>query len=111
GVACTPGSPRNTLPATPGCLLGPNFSPDGAQVAFPAVTTTRAVTANVYDLGSRTDRQLSSQPRSAIVFVRAGWVWDLEEKPCVQSSTSGCFDPPAPDGTLLTMELGRGRVR
>ena len=108
-VVWTPGSPPNTLPATPAWLLGPNFSPDGARVAFTAVTTTRAVTANVYDLGSRTDRQLSSQPRSSIVFVRAGWVWDLEEKTCVQSSTSGCFDPTAPDGKVLAMELASGR--
>ncbi|HKW58325.1 MAG TPA: WD40 repeat domain-containing protein [Candidatus Dormibacteraeota bacterium] len=101
----TPGSAVTTLPNTTGWVLDPNFSPDGTQVAFTGVSTTGQIGANLYDLNTSSSHVLSSQPRSSTIFVKAGWVWYLEEKPCVASANDPCFDPTAPDGKVFAVEL------
>lgn len=105
----TPGGKVTALPSTPGWVLGPNFSPDGTQVAFTAATPTSGIKAYVYDLNARSSRLLSSQPRSSTVFVKAGWVWYVEEKPCVQTNDNPCFEPTVPIGRVLAFELSTGR--
>lgn len=104
-----PGQAVTPVPNTPAWILDPSLSPSGAQVAFTSVSSTREVRANVYDLGSQSNRTLSAQPRSSATFVRDGWVWEIEEKACVQSSNSACFDPTVPDGNVLAFELASGR--
>ena len=105
----TPGGRVVALPSTPAWVLGPNFSPDGTQVAFTAAAPTSGIQAYVYDLNARSSRLLSSQPRSSTVFVKAGWVWYVEEKPCVQTSDNPCFEPTLPNGRLLALDLTTGR--
>jgi WD40 repeat protein len=104
----TPGSPVTVL-STPPWTLGPNFSPDGTKVAFTVVTSTHQVRTYVYDLAARANRLLVDQPRSSAVFVKAGWLWQMEEKPCVSSNNSPCFDPTVPDGNVLVFDLANGR--
>lgn len=104
-----PGGPVTALPATSGWVLDPNLSPDGTQVAFTAVTSTRDVRPYVYDLDAKTSRLLVSQARSSTSFVRSAWVWYAEEKPCVPSTDNACFDPTQPDGNVLAFELATGR--
>ena len=104
-----PGGAVTAVPSTPGWALDPNLSPDGTQVAFTALTSTRDVRPYVYDLGARTSHLLVNQSRSSTSFVRKGWVWYAEEKPCVVSDTNPCFDPTQPDGNVLGFELATGR--
>ena len=104
----TPGSSITALSTIP-WTLEPSFSPDGAEVAFTIVTSTHQVRTYVYDLTGRSSRLLVDQPRSSAVFVKTGWVWEMEEKPCVQSSNSACFDPTVPDGKVLAVDLATGR--
>lgn len=105
----TPGSAVATLPGTTGWVMDPNFSPDGTQVAFTGLSSSKQITAFVYDLDSRSNRILSSEPRSSTMFVKAGWVWYVEEAPCVVSADNPCFDSTSPDGKLLAIELATGR--
>jgi Tol biopolymer transport system component len=103
----TPGSPVSALTSL-GWTLAPNLSPDGAKVAFTVVTSTRQVRAYVYDASTGSNRLLVDQPRSSATFVKSGWIWMLEEKPCIQSSDHGCFDPTEPDGKVLAFNLATG---
>lgn len=104
----TPGGAIAPEPNTPSWVLDPDLSPNGTQVAFTSVSSSREVRTNVYDITSQTNRVLTDQPRSSALFVKAGWVWEIEEKPCVQSNTQACFDPTVPDGTVLAMDLATG---
>ena len=105
-----PGGVVATVPSTPAWVLDPNLSPDGTQVAFTALTSTRDVRPYVYGLNARTSRLLVNQSRSSTAFVRSGWVWYAEEKPCGQPTPENpCFDPTQPDGKFLAFELVTGR--
>jgi hypothetical protein len=104
----TPGGVVTPEPHTPSWILDPDLSPDGEQVAFTSVSSSRDVRANVYELISQTNRVLSDQPRSSAMFVKTGWIWDIEEKPCVQATNQTCFDPTVPDGTVLATDLATG---
>jgi hypothetical protein len=97
------------FPNTTGWTLGPNLSPDGTQVAFTAVTTVAGIRTFVYDLKTQTSRVLINQPRSSVTFIKAGWVWEIEERPCVQSPDYACFDPTVPDTTVLAINLATGQ--
>lgn len=90
-------------------ILEPNFSPDGKQIAFTVVTSTHQVRPYVFDTSAGTNRLLTDQPRSSVVFVKDGWVWEDEEKTCVPATDRPCFDPTEPDGKVLAMELATGR--
>ena len=105
----SPGGPVTPLQGTAAWTLGPSLAPDGKQVVFTIVTPTRDVRTYVYDFASASSRLLSDQPRSSALFVKSGWVWQVEEKPCVQSSTTSCFDPTVPDGRVLAVDLSTGR--
>lgn len=94
---------------TPTWVLGPNFSPDGAEVAFTALTSSRDVRPYVYDSNSKTSRLLIDLPRSSTIFVKSGWIWYLEEKACVQSDNTTCFDPTTPDGNVIAFNLATSR--
>lgn len=104
-----PGGTVTRLPGTPSWILQPNFSPGASQVAFTIVTADKQVRAYVYDFATKSSRLLIDQPRSSVLFVRSGWLWEMEEKPCVQSSSNACFDPTQPDGTVLAFDLATGR--
>lgn len=110
GVASwTPESGTSSVQGTSAWTLDPNFSSDESQVVFSALTASRDIRAYVYDLNARTTRLLIDQARSSAVFVKAGWVWYLEEKPCVQADNSACFDPTVPDGNVLAINLATGQ--
>jgi Tol biopolymer transport system component len=104
----TPEAGAATVPGTIAWTLQPNFSPDGSQLAFTAVTS-KGIRIYVYDFKTKASRLLTSKPRSVAMFVKPGWVWYLEEKPCVASSNSVCFDPTQPDGNVLAMNLATGQ--
>jgi hypothetical protein len=89
--------------------LGPNFSPDGTQVAYTGFTSTHDIRSYTYDFKAKATHLLVDQPRSSVVFVKAGWVWYMEEKPCVQTESNVCFDSTTPDGNVLALELATGR--
>jgi hypothetical protein len=104
-----PESGSTAVPATLPWTLGPNFSPDGTQVAFTALPTRGVIRVYVYDFKAKSSRLLIDQPRSGAMFVKSGWVWYLEEMPCVQSGNNQCFDPTEPDGNVLAMNLATGQ--
>ncbi|HEX2682158.1 MAG TPA: hypothetical protein VHQ03_12815 [Candidatus Dormibacteraeota bacterium] len=89
--------------------LGPNFSPDGTQVVFTGFGSAGVIRVSLYDLKTRSSRQLIDQPRSSPIFVRAGWVWYFEEKTCVVSADNPCFDPTTPDGNILAADIATGQ--
>ena len=94
------------VPGTGPWTLQPNFSPDGAQLAFTALTANRDIRSYVYDFNAKASRVLIDQSRSSVMFVKSGWVWYLEEKPCVPTyDNTNCFDPTQPDGNVLAMNL------
>lgn len=103
--AWSPEAGASTVANTPPWVLAPNFSPDGMQVAFTELTSSRDVRPDVYDLTTRAGRRLIDQPRSAAIFVGSAWIWYLEEKPCVQTDNNTCFDPTTPDGKVLAFNL------
>jgi WD40 repeat protein len=105
----TPESGAAAVQGTSAWTLDPNFSPDATHVVFTALTASRDIRAYVYDLKTHATRLLIDQPRSSAVFVKAGWVWYLEEKPCVQTDNSACFDPTVPDGNVLAVNLATGQ--
>lgn len=96
------------VPNTIAWTLTPDFSPDGSQVVFTAVTSS-GIRIFVYDFKVRASRLLIDKPRSAAMFVKPGWVWYLEEKACVPSASNACFDPTQPDGNVLAMNLATGQ--
>lgn len=106
--AWTPGEAVTALPGAKGWTMQPSLSPNSSQVAFTDVLPNHEVRTYVYDLNSRSSRLLVDQPGSAALFVRAGWVWQVEEKPCVQSATNACFDPTQPEGRVLALDLATG---
>lgn len=102
-------SPESGLAAVPGAdpwqyLAG--FSPDGNTVAYTTVADASGagIRVNTYDLQTRQTRLLIDQPRSEVLFVKAGWVWYLEEAPCVSS----CLGATMPTGRVLAMNLASG---
>ena len=108
--AWTPEGGAAAVPSTPPWTVGPNFGPDGTQVAFTTVDSKRNVRAHVYGLAAKADRLLSSKPRSIALFIKIGWLWYLEESTCVDSpDRTPCFgDPTSPDGVVLAMNLTTG---
>jgi len=89
-----------------------SLSPDGIQVAY----TTEEPTQDpqqpqifVYNLEDTTTTVLSQQPRSQVIFAKAGWVWYLEEASC--RSNFGHCGPQgtAPTGRVLARDLASGR--
>lgn len=105
----TPESGESDVSGTIAWTLDPSFSPDSSQVVFTALTTSRDVRVYVYDIKTKASRLLVDQPRSKAFFVKSGWVWELEEKPCVQADNSVCFDPTVPDGNVLAFNLATGQ--
>jgi hypothetical protein len=106
--AWTPEGGASPVPGSGAWTLAPNFSPDGTLVAFTAITASHDIRSYTYDFKTRAAHLLIDQPRSSALFVKAGWLWYLEEKPCVPSSDSVCFDPTLPDGNVLAINVGTG---
>jgi hypothetical protein len=58
---------------------------------------------HLYDLSSSKTRILVDQPRSQVVFVKDGWVWYFEERPC-----SDCPNGTESSGKVYAMNLATG---
>lgn len=84
----------------------PNMSPDGRQVVYTAFSDAVQGTqprVYLYDLATAKARMLIDQPRSQVVFVKDGWVWDLEEQFC-----SDCPNNTQPTDKIFAMNLSTG---
>ena len=105
--AWTPEAGASAVRGTIAWTLQPSFSPNDSQVVFTAITSS-GIRSLVYGFNSGI-RILIDQPRSEAMFVKADWVWYIEEKPCVQADSHVCFDPTEPDGNVLAMNLATGQ--
>lgn len=89
----------------------PGLSPDGSQVAYTAYldpSTQTDLRVYVYDIPSHQTRLLGNNARSAVTFVKAGWVWYQEEAQC-DVTQSGCGPwGTAPTGKVFAVELATG---
>jgi hypothetical protein len=86
-------------------------SPDASQIAYTAYTdpaTQKNLRVFVYDLKTDKTRMLVDALRSQVVFVKAGWVWYLDETAC-DSSQAGCGPwGSMPSGKVIAMNLADG---
>lgn len=85
----------------------PSLSPDGSTAAYTAFTdpaTMSGVRVDAYDIRSGATRLLSTLPRSQGLFVKDGWIWYLEERPC----TDSCPGDTEPTGRVLALQLPSG---
>ena len=89
------------------CAYQAGLSPDGSEVAytaFPDPSNQVGIRVYVYDLQARKTRLLIDAPRSEVTFVKDGWVWYFEERPCAD-----CPGQTAATGPVYAMELASGR--
>jgi hypothetical protein len=88
----------------------PSLSADGRQAVYTTYVDDAQTQLRVflYDFASATTRMLSNQSRSQVLFVKAGWVWYLDEPSCDQNQ-SGCGPwGTAPSGRVFAQELATG---
>lgn len=92
----------------------PGLSSDASQVAYTAYTNPsdpHTLRVFVYDLKTGKTRMLVDASRSQVVFVKAGWVWYLDEASC-DSSQAGCGPwGTMPSGKVIAMNLADGVER
>jgi WD40 repeat protein len=86
----------------------PGLSPDGSQLAYTedsdGTPPNQPPRVYVYTLATGGVRMLVDQPRTQALFVKDGWVWYLEEGPCV----TDCAGSTAPTGKVFAMNLSTG---
>ena len=102
----TPDGTTLDLPGAASWSFLPNVSPDGGYVAYTAYSNAVQGTnprVYIYGLDSSNTRMLIDQPRSQVAFVKDGWVWYLEEKPC-----SDCPNNTQPSGKVYAMNITTG---
>jgi len=89
----------------------PSLSPDGASAAFTGYADAAFAHPRVYvlDMKSGVARTLVPAERSQALFVKDGWTWYLEERPC--GSNEGCAGSTAPSGTVYAMDLATSTER
>jgi len=107
----TPEAGINALPNASQWTFIPSLSPDGTEAAYTAYIDQAQTQPRVfvYDRATSTTRQLSSRPRTQVMFVKSGWVWYLEEATC-QADQPQC--PPwgsAPTGKVYAQALPNGQ--
>lgn len=108
--AWTPEAGFSALPGTSQWTFFPSLSPDGSQAVYTTYIDQgqSQPRAFLYDFGAKATRQLNDQPRTQVLFVKAGWVWYLGEAIC-QPAQGQC--PPwgsAPSGTVYAHDLATG---
>ena len=93
-----------TVAHTPWSYL-PSLSPDGTFGVYTAYPSADQTQPRVYlfDRRSGTARMLVAAPRSQGLFVKDGWTWYLEERPC--GANEGCPGATSPSGTVYAMDL------
>jgi hypothetical protein len=102
----SPDVPLLAMPGAAGWSVHPNLSPNGDYVVYTAFADQAQMTQpRVYLYGTRTSstKMLVDQPRSQVVFVKDGWVWYLEERPC-----STCPNNTEPTGKVFAMDIASG---
>jgi hypothetical protein len=101
----TPNGVVTEVPASGVWDYFPGLSPDASMVAYTTYFDTAQTQPRVYiyDIGSHVTRSLVEKPRSQVVFVKDGWVWYLEERPC-----SNCPNNTQPTGKVFAMDITTG---
>jgi hypothetical protein len=86
----------------------PGLSPDGGFVAYTAYSDPnfREPRVYVYDRKAGSTRMIVDRLRTQIVFVKAGWVWYLEERPCLAADS--CAGSTMATGKVFAMQLSGG---
>ncbi len=105
-ISWTPEAGTSSLTAAAVWSFVSNVSPDGSLVAYTAYADPDSLKPRVYvyDVKAGTTRMLVDQPRSQGLFVKDGWVWYLEEVPCLQD----CAGSTQPSGKVFAMQLSSG---
>lgn len=95
--------------ASEGWSYLPGLSPDGSQVAYTAYSDPnfREPRVYVYDRKTFSTRTLVDQLRTQVVFVKADWVWYLEERACVVADS--CPGSTLPTGKVFALQLPSGK--
>jgi hypothetical protein len=102
----SPGYSLLDEPSAAGWSFYPNISPNGDYVAYTAYSDqVQGTQPRVYLYGTRTSstKMLVEQPRSQVAFVKDGWVWYLEERPC-----DNCPNNTQPTGKVFAMDITTG---
>jgi hypothetical protein len=87
----------------------PGVSPDGRLVAYTAYsdpTTFQQPRVYLYDKKAGSTRMLVDQMRTQGIFVKDGWVWYLDERPCAPADS--CAGATMPTGKVFAMQLSTG---
>jgi hypothetical protein len=90
----------------------PGSSPDGSQVAYTAyVDPNNQVAPRIYayDVKAGATRLLVDQLRTQVLSVKDGWVWSLDERPCLPADQ--CPGATMPTGRVYAMDLSTGAER
>jgi len=106
----TPEAGITTLTGASAWSFFPSLSPNDSQAVYTAYIDQgqKEPRAFTYDFATAVTHQLSSLPRTQVMFVKSGWVWYLEEAAC-QSGQGQC--PPwgsAPTGKVYAQDLATG---
>jgi hypothetical protein len=104
----TPEAGMQTM-AGPTWSFVPGLSPDGSTAAYTAYLdpdTTLQPRVFTYDLKTQQAHMLVDRLRTQVLFVKDGWVWYLEERPCIPADT--CAGGTTPTGNLFAMQLSTG---
>jgi hypothetical protein len=108
----TPEAGNSALNGTAAWSVFPGLSPDGSQVAYTAYAdpdTGLQPRIYLYDLKAATTRMLVDQLRTQAIFVKDGWVWSLDERPCLPADQ--CAGTTTPTGRVYAMDLSTGMER
>jgi hypothetical protein len=83
----------------------PGVSPDSGWVAYTAYSDTnfQEPRVYVYDRKAGSTRMIVDKLRTQIVFIKAGWVWYLEERPCLAADSCA-----GSTGKVFAMQLSGG---
>jgi hypothetical protein len=103
----TPEAGFAPLPGSKQWSFLPGLSPNGGEVAYTAYADSQQtqLRSYAYNFASGATRSLSEVSRSQVVFVKAGWVWYLDEAPCADCGPWGT----GPSGKVFALELASGR--
>ena len=105
----TPESGVSGLTGAGAWSFAPGLSPDGNQVAYTAYVNPddqAQPRVYVYDLRAGSTRMLADQLRTQVLFVKDGWVWYLEERPCLPADN--CAGSTTPSGKVFALNLVAG---
>jgi hypothetical protein len=110
--AWTPEGDAVELPGAASWSYLPGMSPDGSLVAYTAYSDQnfREPRIYLYDFKQGwSTRMLVDRLRTQVLFVKAGWVWYLEERACVPADS--CAGLTMPTGNVLAIQLATGAER